>query len=208
MDDDLEKRRYGLAERRKEISDVLAQAFAAGRIELEDYERRLDLANSADCIEDLEKVIHDFPADVRASDPPEAEPPATVPEVDTKLAIVGDQHIDHHSFETGAVRSIALVGDVTVHLERIPPRRDPVVLTVFSLIGDTTIIVPRGMRVRNKVVSLLGDNEYRESVDPEDPGAPGAQGTCILRGFSLLGDIVIQEEGYQKPGFFRSLLKR
>ena len=169
MDDDLEKRRYGLAERRSEICDVLAQAFAADRIELEDYERRLDLANNADCIEDLEKVIHDFPAGARASERPDTEPPATVPEVETKLAIVGDQHVDHHSFESGRARSIALVGDVTVHLERIPPRTDPVVLTVFSLIGDTTV---------------------------------------ILRGFSLLGDIVIQEEGYQKPGFFRSLLKR
>ena len=97
---------------------------------------------------------------------------------------------------------------MTVHLERIRPPREPVVLTVFSLLGDTTVIVPRGMRVRNKVVSLLGDNEYRESEEPEAPGAPASQGAVILRGFSLLGDIVIQEEGYQKPGFFRSLLKR
>lgn len=208
MDEELEKRRYGLAERRKEICDVLAEAFAADRIELEDYERRLDLANNADCIDDLEKVIHDFPEGVRASDRPDAEPPAAVAEVETKIAIVGDQHVDHHSFEAGEVRSIALVGDVTVHLERIPPRSDPVVLTVFSLIGDTTIIVPRGMRVRNKVVSVLGDTEYRESAESEATAPSGSHGTCILRGFSLLGDIVIQEEGYKKPGFFRSLLKR
>jgi hypothetical protein len=208
MNDELEKRRYGLAERRKEVCDLLAQAFAGDQIELEDYERRLDLVNSADSIEEVDSVIHDFPATVRAPAVPEAEPPATVPEVETKLAIVGDQHIDHHNFEAGSVRSIALVGDVTVHLERIPPRREPVVLTVFSLIGDTTVIVPRGMRVRNKVVSLLGDNEYHENTEPDVPEVPGSHGTCILKGFSLLGDIVIQEEGYQKPGFFRSLLKR
>lgn len=199
MDGDLEKRRYGLTERRREVCDLLAQAFAADRIELEDYERRLDLANSADCIEDLERVIHDFPADVRGSDRPEA---------DTKPAIVGDQHVDHHSYEPGAIRSIALVGDVTVYLEPPPPGSDPVVLTVFSLIGDTTVIVPRGMSVRNKVVSLLGDTEYRKSEEPEVAETPGSQGTCILRGFSLLGDIVIQDEGYEKRGFFRSLLKR
>ena len=116
-------------------------------------------------------MIHDFPQSVLAPAGAAALPPATVPEVETKIAIIGDQQIDHHSFESGPVRSVALVGDVTVHLERIPPPRDPVVLTVFSLLGDTTVIVPRGMRVRNKVVSLLGDNEYRESEEPEDPGA-------------------------------------
>ena len=55
MNDDLEKRRYGLAERRKEVCDLLAEAFAGDRIELEDYEHRLDLVNNADSIDDLRR---------------------------------------------------------------------------------------------------------------------------------------------------------
>ncbi len=205
-----DKHRYGLSRRRDEICELLAQAYTDNQIELEDYERRLELANRADCLEDLERVIHDFPDARDATQPavsagmtPVDNPFDGTPE--TRVAIIGDQRLDHHDFVNGHVRTLSLIGDVKVHLEKLPRRGEPVVLTVFNLIGDTTLTVPVGMRVKNEVVNILGDTRVLRHDESETHETGNL---CIIKGFSLIGDITVKEEGYRKKGFFRSRRKR
>lgn len=198
MDGYLEKRRYGLARRRDQICDILAQAYTDNQIELEDYEHRLDLVNAADSIDELETVLHDFPAVYQAQrsapvDRLEERPANRQPE--TRLSIIGDCRIDHQDFGTGEVRTIALIGDVKADLENLPLRADPVVLTVFSVIGDTKVTIPPGMRVENRLVNVIGDTELFRRDDSVDNSAVGQ---CIIRGVSLIGDVKIVEAGYRK----------
>jgi hypothetical protein len=200
-----DKRRYGLPRRRNEICDLLARAYTDNQIELEDYEHRLELANRAECLEDLERVIHDFP-DFRDATAPavpaEMTPVARPPDpTETRVAIIGDQRLDHHDFLNGNVRTVSLIGDVKVHLEKMPRLAEPVVLTVFNLIGDTTLFIPQGMGVKNEVINILGDTEV---LRHDESDVNGSGGLCIIRGFSLIGDITVKEEGYRKKKFFRS----
>ena len=94
-----DKRRYGLPRRRNEICDLLARAYTDNQIELEDYEHRLELANRAECLEDLERVIHDFP-DSRDATVPAASAGMTPMDrptdaTETRVAIIGDHRLDH-----------------------------------------------------------------------------------------------------------------
>ncbi|MDA3951217.1 MAG: LiaF-related protein [Spirochaeta sp.] len=198
MDGYLEKRRYGLAQRRDQICDILAQAYTDNHIELEDYEHRLDLVNAADSIDELETVLHDFPAVYQAPRSASADRSverSTNHPAETRLSIIGDCRIDHQDFGTGEVRTFALIGDVKADLENLPPLTEPVVLTVFSLIGDTKVIIPPGMRVENQLVNVIGDTElFRRDGSVEN----SAVGRCIIRGLSLIGDVKIVEAGYRK----------
>ncbi len=210
MDPQEHGQRYGLPGRRDAVIELLVQAYAEGQIDLEDYESRVELANRAETVEELEKVIHDFPDYRRAiGREPEISSSEYLPAADahteTKIAVIGDHTLSHEDFAGQRVRTVALIGDVKVHLESAPPSSPPFTIAVYSVIGDTTIVIPRGMRVKNRMINVLGDVEVRRN---EDSRVDGTRGLCVLEGFAVIGDVTIVEEGYRKKGFFRKLVDR
>lgn len=213
-----EKRKYGVPEFRDKIIRRLETAYAENKLELEEYEKRLDLANRAEFIEDLEVLVRDFPEHQRpnisgiSGIDELGEPRDDIPEgdADTKIALLGDQHLTAEDFYRKEIRSVSIIGDVNIDIRRFRNSEEPVRIKVYSLIGDTRIIIPRGMKVRNRLFSLLGDYELlrNERENDREEIIPEAPGTCVLEGFSLLGDISIQEEGSRKKGFLRNFFKR
>ncbi len=67
---------YGLPKKKNEVIEVLQEAYANQNLEDQEYERRLDEATNAKSIEDLQLVIFDFPASIRAKVFP--KPPQTL----------------------------------------------------------------------------------------------------------------------------------
>ncbi len=210
-----EKRKYGVPEYRDKIIRRLETAYAENKLELEEYEKRLELANRVEFIEDLEVLVHDFPEQQR---PKSREVDDTneirkdIPEGDDniKMALLGDQHLTAEDFYRKEISTVSIIGDVNIDIRRFRNSEEPVRVKIYSLIGDTRIIIPRGMKVRNRLKSLLGDYELlrNEREDDGEGSFPVARGTCVLEGFSLLGDISIQEEGSREKGFLRNFFKK
>ena len=127
----------------------------------------------------------------------------------TRITFLGDKHLTTEDFFAHKLRTISILGDINIDVRGSRESREPLRIEVFSVIGDTRIIIPRGMKVKNKLKNLLGDYELlrnaEESTPEQDPTE--ANGTCILEGFSLLGDISIQEEGSRKKGFLQKFFK-
>lgn len=69
------KTTYGLPKKREEVLDALQVAYSQQNLDDAEYERRLDLAMQADCIETLEEALSDFPEEVKRR----IFPPASVP---------------------------------------------------------------------------------------------------------------------------------
>ncbi|WP_250631401.1 DUF1707 SHOCT-like domain-containing protein [Rhodoflexus caldus] len=56
---------YGLPKKMEEVIQALQTAFAEQNLDEREYERRLQEAMKAECIEDLEPVLSDFPKAIR-----------------------------------------------------------------------------------------------------------------------------------------------
>ncbi len=107
----------------------------------------------------------------------------------TRLQVLGDREYDLADTDNGALRVISILGDSTVSLADLQPGEE-VELSSYSLLGDTTVIVPAGCEIVRRHFLLLGDEERqgRRSVRPG-----GGSARVVLRGFKLLGDVTIVE---------------
>ncbi len=207
-----EKKKYGVPELRDKIIMRLETAYADNKLELDEYEKRLELAYKADYIEDLEALVHDFPGfqqspsrDITNNFDREIDRA----DDDTKITLLGDQHLTAEDFSNKRIQSLSILGDVNIDIRRFRNCEEPIRIKISSLIGDTRIIIPRGMKVKNRFKSLLGDYELvrNEEQNSHAGHIEESGGTCILEGFSLLGDISIREEGSKKKGFLQQFFK-
>lgn len=76
------KTTYGLPKKMEEVIQALQTAFSEQNLDEREYERRLQEAMKAECIEDLEPVLSDFPKAIRHKIfPPAQQQPQFVQEV-------------------------------------------------------------------------------------------------------------------------------
>lgn len=203
-----EKRKYGVPEFRDRIVRRLETAYADNKLELEEYERRLELAYRAEFMEDLEALVHDFPALQQSMDR-DMDNGITEADDTAKVALIGDQHLGPEDFYKGRIQTLSILGDVNIDIRRFKTCEDPIHIKIHSFIGDTRIIIPRGMIVKNRLKSFLGDYKLvrNDEQSLQEEGLEESKGVCILEGFSLLGDISIREEGSRKKGFLQQFFK-
>ena len=207
-----EKRKYGVPDYRDKIIRHLETAYADNKLELDEYEKRLELAYKAEFMEDLEALVHDFPTlQADAGREMENNTDTDISEADdeTNITLIGDQHLTAEDFSNRKIRSVSILGDVNIDVRSFRNSEGPVRINIYSFIGDTRIIIPRGMKVKNRFRSLLGDYELvrNEEQNLQEKGSEEFKGTCILEGFSLLGDVSIREEGTRKKGFLQQFFK-
>jgi hypothetical protein len=197
---EMEPRRFGLPRVRRAALDRLARGYADDDIDLDDYEKRTARIQDAISVDEIAEIMHDVPdfsvdraARSEPAEPPaefHAPPPAHADgQPPTMLQVLGDREFDIADVEGGALRVISLIGDTTIDLGGLQPG-EHVILSAYSLLGDLTVIVPRGCRVHRRHALILGDLEH-------DRGSAGQreEASCqvVLRGFKLLGDVTIVE---------------
>jgi hypothetical protein len=170
-------RAYGVPAKRARIIKLLTEAYAADDLDEAEFERRVERAESARTIEDLDALIADFPPDVIAAAGAPAPGGATLPvrlsreEVDrevarldelparTKFSLLGDNTIALHPEDPPVAQAMSLIGDSTVDLRELAGRSGVVLVKVAAAIGDTRIVVPRGTPVDLRLIGLIGDQQ-------------------------------------------------
>jgi hypothetical protein len=205
-------RAFGAPARRQAVLELLKEAYAHDQLDAEEYERRAELAVAARTIEELDRIVADFPADIR---PAAAALPASEAEIDrldglsapTEVTVFGDQRIVAVRGEPPLQRSVSLLGDVVLDLRPLSGQGGVYLIKIVSGIGDTKIIVPPGTVVESRHLSVLGDKAKRRSfgflkrlgrnlgllpADDRPASPPGPR--VIVTGFKFLGDTVIVEE--------------
>lgn len=212
-DNILEKRKYGVPNYRAKIIRRLETAYADNKLELDEYEKRLELAYKAEFMEDLEVLVHDFPdpqPDESREIDRETDLDISKTDDDTNITLMGDQNLSAEDFSNRKIQSISILGDINIDVRNFRNSEKPIHIKIYSCLGDTRIIIPRGMKVKNRLKSLLGDYELVRNKDQNFPKESPAEskGICILEGFSLLGDISIREEGSREKGFLQQFFKR
>ncbi len=168
----------------------LSAAAGDGRLTLEEFSQRMDLATVARTRAELDRLIADLPADAaavggKAPARATAAGPATwhVSPVGG-LRVYGPWRMDRH------VIVVSLVGGARFDLSEAQLAAPEVTLTKVSLVGGTRITVPPGIRVEASGFSLVGGTRVEGGPEP-GPGAP----TVHIRAFSLVGGIRIRRSG-------------
>lgn len=190
-----------LADARERAIDVLSECFARDMLTVEDFERRVSVAHSAESMAELGRAIEGLGTRDRGEAARTDDPPGNIAR--TTLAATHAQVIP-------ADRAVAVFAETRRAGRWVPARRNTVVAVMGSVVidlrearfgpGDTTfsavtvlgsveILVPPGVNVQCGGSAVFGSFERRDSGPaPVAPDAP----LIRVDGFSVLGSVEIE----------------
>lgn len=194
---------------RQRALDKLTNAFASGHLSIEEYERRAGRAQNSATVEDLRPLVSDLPAEA----PPQPQSSRSVPSFRKNAApaardetepwlvesrgggaenvacIMSDRRMTGDWLGGRAVNSFTLMGSTTLDLRdtAIPPGR--LKIDVFSLMGETKIILPRGLPVKMSAFPFMGEARMAGDVNRR----VDRSGSWVeISGLALMASIVVK----------------
>ncbi|MBN9108252.1 MAG: DUF1707 and DUF2154 domain-containing protein [Pseudonocardia sp.] len=164
---------------RRTTQDQLERAVGEGRLTLDEFTDRSALVWKAQNAGELDAVVADLPAAPVVG--------ATSPARSTLVSVIGDIRRRGRWGLRRKTTAILLIGDVELDLRGAVVTEqgtEPVTVDVWSVIGDTEVVVPDGVEAELVGFTLLGDRRVDLAPVPRVPGTPVVR----IRVFSLLGD--------------------
>lgn len=172
----------------------LNQAVGEGRLTMDEFSERLELAYVARTRGDLEPLLRDLPASAEGDVPAVAGGSAvasgTAVDSGTRWNISpigGIRHRGHWRVPRHTV-AIGILGGVDVDLGEAALTAPEVMITKVSVIGGVTVRVPPGVHVEASNFSILGGRDVNLS-GPVAPNAP----VLRIRSFSIIGGVKVRE---------------
>jgi hypothetical protein len=165
---------------RDAVVERLSAATGDGRLTLEEFSQRMDLATAAKTRADLEPLTADLPADAAPAGRAVASGASGSPS--WHISPIGGFRVDGPWRMDRHVIVGALVGGAKMDLSQAQLAAPEVMLTKVSLVGGARIWVPPGVRVELSGFSLIGGTRIEAGPEP-GPGAP----TIRIRAFSIVG---------------------
>ncbi|MGI9595077.1 MAG: DUF1707 SHOCT-like domain-containing protein [Acidimicrobiales bacterium] len=181
---------------RQTAVEQIQRATVDGHLDFEEIDERFGLVYNAETRADLAAVVADLPV------PPTPGPiPAGHPVPRSSFAVLGDLSVGGWVEVDGDLSYTTLLGDIVIDLSsaRLPPE---VTITTYSLLGDTVVIVPDGVRATAQSVLLLGDR--RTDLTPPRHDAPIVR----VRARKALGDVKLFSLSRVPEGRFRQLWRK
>ena len=180
-------------ETRERVIARLSDHFAHDALDVDEFERRVTVAQTAEAPADIEALLADLPELAGAVAPAPAVVPTVVPALlpaerdrDTLYAIFGG--IDRRGAWTvpRRMRIVAIMGGAHLDLReaRFPP--GVVELDVTAVMGGIEIVVPPGLAVQMHGSAIMGGfaDVDRAPANP-DPDAP----LLRVRGLTMMGGV-------------------
>jgi hypothetical protein len=183
-----------LVEHRDRTINALVDHFAHDRLTVEDFEQRLDVANRALTLPELDALVSDLPTQHVESSAP-ATHAATYPAPSQHIrdnqvigAIMGGAERRGHWQPAKHTIVAAAMGGAVLDFRdvQLPPGETEV--TVICVMGGTEIIVPPGMNIDSGGIAIMGGFAHMNPIPmSHDPNAP------ILRinGLVLMGGVEV-----------------
>ena len=152
----------------------------AGRLTLEEYSQRIDLAHRARTLGELDALTHDLPAET-------ADTPLARSRKPTRwaVAIMGDSRPQGRWRIAGHTIAVSLMANLTLDLRRAEIEGPEATLTIFSVMGNANVVLPEGIPVEVGGLSLMGNRFERIRDVPPLPGSPVVR----VRSFCLMGNV-------------------
>ncbi|WP_104107955.1 DUF1707 domain-containing protein [Nocardioides sp. 616] len=196
---------------RHRVAEVLREAAAEGRIDLEELDERLETAYAAKVYADLVPITIDLPGDSRLPVPAQPQPqprPMAVPdglpaaEYPTSIAVMGG--VDRKGvWQVGESHTaVAVMGGICIDLRQARFTSHETVINAYTFWGGIDVLVNAGTRVIVDGVGIMGAFEQgRDKVAPDiGPDAPVVR----VKGFALMGAVSVTRKAMPgEPGPLR-----
>jgi len=188
--------------------DQLMEHFANDVLEIEDFERRLDLAHAAKSSDDLTALLTDLPgANLPATRDGDQAPapnpgysiasPAQVKDSGVVVAIMGGSSRRGYWQPARKNYAIAVLGGTELDFREAALAPGVTEVQVWTMWGGVEIIVPPGVNVESHGIALLGGFDHSGTAEGiPDPMAP----TIRITGVALMAgvEITVRHPGEKK----------
>ncbi|WP_055691720.1 DUF1707 SHOCT-like domain-containing protein [Streptomyces prasinus] len=188
---------------RERVAAVLRDAVAEGRLDMEEFEERLDATYKARTYRELEPITRDLPVP-GVSAPVVSLTKSPEPGGDWASRVgVGD---DAPSTWAVAVMSgfqrkgrwtaprrfncFAFWGGGEIDLREADFADREVVINAVAIMGGIDVIVPPGVEVVVRGIGVMGGFDHREEGEPGEPGAP----RVVVSGFAFWGGVGVKRK--------------
>ncbi|MEV5519952.1 DUF1707 SHOCT-like domain-containing protein [Streptomyces pseudogriseolus] len=190
---------------REQVAEVLREALAEGRLDMEEFEERLDAVYRARTYGELAPLTRDLPASGAAVAPAVSLTKDPVADGGWAGRIVGG---DDSGTSTWAVavmsgfqrkgrwtaprrfNAFAFWGGGEIDLREANFADREVVVNAVAIMGGIDVIVPPGVEVVVRGIGVMGGFDHREEGVPPEPGAP----RVIVTGFAFWGGVGVQRK--------------
>ncbi|WAP56272.1 DUF1707 SHOCT-like domain-containing protein [Streptomyces sp. S465] len=187
---------------RERIAEILREAVAEGRLDMEEFEERLGAAYAARTHGQLEPLVRDLPVPGTAVPAPlsaEAAGPAVrggwagriggAPTSKWAVAIMGGFQRKGTWTAPRAFTAIALMGGGEIDLREARFEDREVVIRCFALMGGVQIIVPPDLDTHVGGIGLMGGFDHTGSADG-DPTGP----RVTVTGLAVFGGVSVERK--------------
>lgn len=170
-------------------------------IDVEEYERLIDVAWAADSRADLERIFSRLPALPEADRPPELEVgglPASAPALARRgeqkntgfqLALLGGSDRKGAWVPPKKLHTLALMGGAGLDFREAHFGPGVTEVNVLAFMGGVDIIVPPGVTVETSGFGIMGGFDgHSQTVASDDPSAP----VLRIRGLAVMGGIDVK----------------
>ncbi len=187
---------------RERVAEVLRDALAEGRLDMAEFEERLDATYQAKTYGDLVPITRDLPAaGVVVPAVSLSKEPATGSEWPGR--IVGGEGSSTWAVAvmSGFQRKgrwtmprrftcLAFWGGGEIDLREANFADREVEINAIAIMGGVDVIVPPGVEVVVRGIGIMGGFDHREEGVPGEPGSP----RVIVTGFALWGGVGVQRK--------------
>ncbi|ROP52925.1 DUF1707 domain-containing protein [Streptomyces sp. PanSC9] len=188
---------------RERVAEVLRDALAEGRLDMEEFEERLEAAYKARTYGELTPLTRDLPAAGAAVPAPVSFAKAPAEQGGWAGRIVGGGGTSTGGFAvmSGFERkgrwtmprrfnAFVLMGGGEIDLREADFADREVEINVVAVMGGVQVVVPPGVEVVVRGVGVMGAFEHPRDDGPPEPGAP----RVVIGGFAFWGGVGVERK--------------
>lgn len=188
----------GLDAARQDVIDRLTDAFAADVITMDEYERRASAASAATRFDELERIAFELPQKATRPAEPARHAGSAVRGIDDSIvgaapvmtaSIMSERTMTGNWLSSDRVSSFTVMGATKLDLRDVDLPSGPIRIEVFTLMGETKIIVPSDLPVRLNAFAFMGDSKAGREVRQK---TGGARSWVEISGFVMMGSLAVR----------------
>ncbi|MFE1557820.1 DUF1707 domain-containing protein [Streptomyces sp. NPDC058734] len=184
---------------RERVVDRLRDAVAEGRLDMEEFEERLEAAYKSRTYAELEPLTRDLPAAAGSSPSPVASSPAPssawpdriggTGTSATAVAVMSGFQRKGRWTVPARFNAVAIWGGGELDLREADFAEREVVITCVAVMGGIEITVPPGVEVDVRGIGIMGAFDQGKSQDNRpEPGAP----RVVVNGLAFWGGVAVK----------------
>ncbi|RSN46764.1 hypothetical protein DMH12_28590 [Streptomyces sp. WAC 04229] len=202
MTDDAPELRASDADRER-VAEVLRDALAEGRLDMTEFEERLDATYRARTYGELAPITRDLPDGTAVVAPKVSMTKKPAASGDWAGRITGGEPSSTWAVAvmSGFQRkgrwtvprrfnSFAFWGGGDIDLREADFADGEIVINCVAIMGGMNVVVPPGVEVIVRGIGIMGGFDHREEGVPGDPGAP----RVIVTGFAFWGGVGVERK--------------